>query len=489
MTWTRLWVRGVLLACVLALGLVAAGRASALSDGDPCSPFWTETDPPTAAFGVSPATVSTRELVALDATASQSGTADMWTFVSGDSMCEPTSTVADPIASYTWSFGDGSPPETDPVLAPLTGHTYARPGTYTIALTVTERNCQAGPAAHCFTNQAMRSVTVQNRSPVASFTAPASVATGRLASFDASGSEDFDGQVTGYHWDFGDGQSQDSAGPQTFHTYDRNGPKTVTLTVTDDSGSTGQSQRTVAVTDRPPSASFTAPAAIGKGQAASFDGSASSDPDGTLSSYRWDFGDGQVRTTATPRVSHAYTQRGPKTVTLTVTDDSSSTDQTQRTLTVTAALPSASFSAPPATIVGHPATFDASASSDPNGTITSFRWDFGDGQTLTTAALAVSHTYHTSGTMTVTLTITDDNGGDAATRGTIKVLPRGCVVPRLLGRKLGGARHALNAAGCRLGTVKRKHAGPRRRGRVIRQSLRTGTTRPAGTAVAVTIGK
>ena len=437
----------------------------------------------------SPATVLTRELVALDAAPSQSGTADKWTFVSGDSMCEPTSTAADPIASYTWNFGDGSPPETDPVMAPFTGHEYATSGTYTITLTVTERNCQAGPAAHCFTNQATHSVTVQNRSPVASFTAPTSVATGRLASFDASGSEDFDGQVTGYHWDFGDGQSQDSAGPQTVHNYNRSGPKTVTLTVTDDSGATGQGQRTVAVTDRPPSASFTAPAAIGKGQAASFDASGSSDPDGAISSYQWDFGDGQVRTTATPRVAHTYTQQGPKTVSLVVSDDAGSTDHTQRTLTVTAALPSASFSAPTTTIVGHPARFDASASSDPDGTITGFRWDFGDGQTLTTAAPAVSHTYHTIGTMTVTLTITDDNGGGAVTRGTIKVLPRGCVVPRLLGKKLRGARLALKAAGCRLGTIKQRHAGPRRRGRVIRQSLRTGATRPAGAAVAVTIGK
>jgi large repetitive protein len=489
MTRTRLRVRGLLLACVLGLGLITAGRANALTNGDPCSPFWTEDTPPIAAFSASPATALTFEAVQFDSSGSTHGTADKWTFVSVSNTCEATSTADDPIASYTWDFGDGSPPETDPAPWAVHAHAYTTPGTYMVTLIVTEKNCQAGQAAHCFTNSLTKPITVQNRPPVASFTTPASVATGRPASLDASSSSDLDGHVTSYHWDFGDGQSQDTAGPLTFHTYSRSGPMTVTLTVTDDRGAIGQRQEMVPVRDRPPTASFAAPAAIGKGQAASFDASASFDPDGTITSYRWDFGDGQTRTTTAASVSHTYTQRGPKTVTLTVTDDNGNTDHTPRTLAVTTGLPRPSFSAPATVTVEHAARFDASASSDPDGNITGYRWDFGDGQTQTTTVPAVSHTYHASGTMTVTLTITDDNGAGAAARRTINVLPRACVVPRLLGRKLGGAWRALKGAGCRLGTVKRKHTPASRRGRVIRQSIRTGAVRPAGLAVAVTVGK
>ncbi len=149
-------------------------------------------------------------------------------------------------------------------------------------------------------------------------------------------------------------------------------------------------------------------------------------------------------------------------MTLVITDDSGSTDRAQRTLTVTTGVPSASFSSPAATIVGRAIRFDASGSSDPNGTITGYRWNFGDGQTQSTAAPLTSHTYRASGTMTVTLTITDADGGGAGAQRTVKVLPLGCVVPRLLGRTVGRASRALHAAGCRLGPVKRQHAGPRR---------------------------
>src|SRR5689334_18634653 len=132
MTPTRLRMRGLLLACLLALGLISAGRASALTNGEPCSPFWTEDTPPTAALPASALTVSRFEAVQFDASRSQPGTADKWTFVLTDNACEATSTESDPIASYTWIFGDGSPPEIDSASTPATQHAYTRPGTYVV---------------------------------------------------------------------------------------------------------------------------------------------------------------------------------------------------------------------------------------------------------------------------------------------------------------------------------------------------------------------
>ncbi len=85
----------------------------------------------------------------------------------------------------------------------------------------------------------------------------------------------------------------------------------------------------VAVTpDQGPVARFSATGSA-VGQAAGFDASASSDPDGTVASYHWDFGDGSTQTTTSPTTTHTYATAGAHTVTLTVTDDAGcSTAQT-----------------------------------------------------------------------------------------------------------------------------------------------------------------
>jgi len=62
------------------------------------------------------------------------------------------------------------------------------------------------------------------------------------------------------------------------------------------------------------------------------------------------------------------------------------------------------------TVGGATVTFDASASSSPIGSIATYAWDFGDGQTSTTTSPTTSHTYTTSGTFTVTLTVTNTAG-------------------------------------------------------------------------------
>jgi hypothetical protein len=66
----------------------------------------------------------------------------------------------------------------------------------------------------------------------------------------------------------------------------------------------------------------------------------------------------------------------------------------------------------------------------------------------------------------------------------------GCVVPRLHGRRLHGARRALHKAGCRLGSVRHttRRKGPRH-AKVVAQSMRAGTRLPAGAAVDVTTRK
>lgn len=60
--------------------------------------------------------------------------------------------------------------------------------------------------------------------------------------------------------------------------------------------------------------------------------------------------------------------------------------------------------------VGLPTTFDASDSVSPTGTIANYFWDFGDGNTLSTASPVVTHVYTTTGTFTVVLIVTNTAG-------------------------------------------------------------------------------
>ncbi|ACQ79258.1 PKD domain containing protein [Beutenbergia cavernae DSM 12333] len=193
---------------------------------------------------------------------------------------------------------------------------------------VYSRALDAATVAHHYTVGSTG--VVPNQAPTASFTAGV---TGLGVSVDASASSDPDGSIASYAWTFGDGQS--GTGATASHTYAAAGTYTVTLTVTDDDGAPASTTRQVTVTAPPPNvaptASFTSSATH---LAASFNASASSDPDGTIAAYAWDFDDGQTGTGATP--SHTYAAAGTYTVTLTVTDDDGATDSVSGDVTVTA---------------------------------------------------------------------------------------------------------------------------------------------------------
>jgi PKD repeat protein len=165
--------------------------------------------------------------------------------------------------------------------------------------------------------------------------------------------------------------------------------------------------------NEPPTASFTFTCTD---LTCDLDASASSDPDGAIVSYDWDLGDGTSTTGVT--TSHSYAADGDYTVTLTVTDDEGATASVAHDVSVSVgnASPTALFTF---SCVDLTCAFDASASSDPDGTIAAWDWSFGDGGT--DSGTTVQYVYAVAGTFTVTLTVTDDLGATAAVTQAVTV--------------------------------------------------------------------
>jgi serine protease len=158
------------------------------------------------------------------------------------------------------------------------------------------------------------------------------------------------------------------------------------------------------------------------GETVTFDGSASSDPDGGgIESYEWEASTGGTATGS--QVEGSWDTAQDVTVTLTVTDDDGETDSAAVTVSIGGAAneaPTASFDVSPTDpTVGDQVTFDASGSSDPDGSVASYQWDFGDGSTAT--GQTVTNTYQDSGDYTVTLTVTDDDGATDTLSDTLTV--------------------------------------------------------------------
>ena len=340
------------------------------------------------------------------------------------------------IASYLWAQISG--PSTSALSATNTASITVSnlvQGVYSYKLTVRDNsNATASDTVTVTVNAAPNQAPVANAGADQNITLPVSTAT-----LNGSSSRDADGTIASYLW-------AQISGPSTSALSATNtasitvsnlvqGVYSYKLTVRDNSNATASDTVTVTVN----AAANQAPIAnAGANQTiklpvntATLNGSASSDPDGVISSYRWAQTSGPsasvLSSSATAIITVSGLQSGVYTYRLTVTDNNGATAIAYTTVTVDSVVnvpPAANAGADQSiTLPVNSVTLNGSASSDANGTITGYLWKQVSGPAAATIAVNSAVTATVSnlqeGIYYFSLTVTDNNGATAS--DTVKV--------------------------------------------------------------------
>ena len=221
--------------------------------------------------------------------------------------------------------------------------------------------------------------------------------------------------VLRFAWDFDNDGVVDSNTPSGNFAYVAEGVYTLSVVVTDSDGGSATDTVLVTVTNLPPNQAPVAVAGpdrtVALNEQVGFDGSLSSDAEGPIVVYDWNFGDGTGSREISP--SHVYAAEGTYTVVLTVTDSEGATDNDEA---VIVASRNVAPNQAPVAVAGDDklvgvelsTSFDGSRSYDSDGRVVRHSWNFGDGET--TQGSFVTHSYAEAGNYLVTLTVTDNDG-------------------------------------------------------------------------------
>ncbi|MGC4034414.1 MAG: PKD domain-containing protein [Chitinophagaceae bacterium] len=352
------------------------------------------------------------------------------TTIDGSASSDPDGTIV----SYQWVKISGGAATITDATAATTTITGLVAGQYTFELTVTDNN---GATA-----KAQMKVTVNaavNKRPVASagnsqtITLPINTVT-----LDGSASSDADGNIVSYSWvkiSGGAGTITDATAATTTVTGLVTGQYTFEITVTDDKGATSKAQVKITVIAAPNQSpvanagsniTITLPT-----DSITLDGSASSDPDGSIASYGWvkiSGGSATIKSSNSATTSVSGLSAGQYTFELTITDNKGATSKAQVKVTVNAAAnkpPVANAGASQTLPFGTSSvTLDGSKSSDPDGQIANYSWALISGANVTIASGNTAKPVITGlqgGEYIFELTVTDDKGATATAQVKIIV--------------------------------------------------------------------
>jgi PKD repeat protein len=297
----------------------------------------------------------------------------------------------------------------------------------------------------------------ENEAPVAKFELPACTID-QPCEFVSTSTDDV--AVTGWSWDYNGDNTPDANTETASYTYTTAGPFDVSLTVVDAEGLSHRKTSRITIdpapdpVNIPPTAGFTQSC---NGLSCTFANTSTDVAPGTIATYAWTFGDGGTSDQVSP--SHTYTVSAATdfTVTLTVTDNEGATDAETQTFTVTPIAPvnppTAGFTQTCTLLV---CSFFSTSTDVPPGTIVSYAWTFGDGGTA--AVKNPSHTYSVTARtdFTVTLTVTDNDGGTAVATRTVTVDP----VPPLNTPPTASFTYSCAAAACTFVSTATDAGGP-----------------------------
>lgn len=308
------------------------------------------------------------------------------------------------ITRYEWDFGDG----TSKAQTRTAQHTFSTAGTYNVILTVTDEEGGVG------SEEMQVKVAVEPSMPEAIIISnPAKadpednfieIVVPSEVNFDGSSSSDPDDDIIDYQWDFdGDGVF-DSAGETVNHTFTQVGNYNVSLTVIDSAGFENKEILLVKAISPGLQASLVADPVSGVVPlTVVFDATGSDYPDGQIVGYEWDFGDGSPRRSDIGQVTYKYTQIGNFTASVKVRTNDNKEEEAQVLITVRQ-VPLKSCFEPSKTTGNAPLSVTLNPSCS-TGTISKFKWDFGDGETSTERR--PSHTFENPGTYEIILEVSD----------------------------------------------------------------------------------